>query len=473
MKEHKLHAIQDMDSLYAAQEKIYAREAKGRFQTLRKIAAWILLGGFYLVAWLPWDDRQAILFDLPARQFHILGLTFWPQDFFFLAWLLVIAALALFFFTALAGRVWCGYACPQTVWTEVFVAMERWVEGGRRDQIRLSKMSWKKPERIRKVLAKQALWIAFALWTGFTFVGYFTPIRELGYNILITLSSSEYLLGPWETFWVLFYALATYGNAGFLREQVCLYMCPYARFQSVMFDSNSLIISYDEERGEPRMKGKERKQVGDKAGDCVDCNMCVQVCPTGIDIRDGLQYECITCAACIDICDDVMERHDKPKGLIRYTTENALNHKPSKIWRPRTVIYGILLFCLTLGLALSIGLRSSLDVEVLRDRNAFFRVVDEQHIANVYTLKILNKTESAQRYQIAVSGLEGASVEWVHGQQVAAGEMGTLPIRIVAPTKSLKGFSQTIELRISEIAPQSGGQSVQRETRFFGPEAAR
>jgi cytochrome c oxidase accessory protein FixG len=330
-------------------------------------------------------------------------------------------------------------------------------------------MPWNR-EKIRKVVSKQSLWIVFSLWTGFTFVGYFTPIRELGSEIMTTVSGQGYALGPWETFWVFFYALATYGNAGFLREQVCLYMCPYARFQSVMFDPDTLIISYDEARGEPRMKGKARKEAGDAAGDCVDCNMCVQVCPTGIDIRDGLQYECIACAACVDVCDDVMERHDLPKGLIRYTTENALKGKPSKILRPRTLIYGVLLSLLILGLALAIGLRQPLDVEVLRDRNAFFRIVDESHIANIYTLKVLNKSDHDQVYELKIDGLEGASIEWVRSNRVAAGEMGTLPVRIVAPNESVGGVSQAITLEVAETRGDRPGH-VTRETRFFGPEA--
>jgi hypothetical protein len=236
--------------LYAARQKIYPREIAGRYQSLRVYAVWALLGLYYLLPWVRWEGRQAVLFDLPARKFHVFALTLWPQDFYFLTWLLVIAALSLFFFTALAGRLFCGYACPQTVWTEVFLWMERWVEGSRSQQMKLAKSPWTKQKLLRRG-AKQFLWIAFALWTGFTFVGYFTPITDLADKIA-GLST-----GPWETFWVLFYGGATYVNAGFMREQVCKYMCPYARFQSAMFDRDTLIISYDERRGEPR--GARRK----------------------------------------------------------------------------------------------------------------------------------------------------------------------------------------------------------------------
>ena len=300
-------------SLYESAAKIYPREQSGRFANLSKLATIVLLGLFYVVPWLNWDERQAILFDLPARKFYLVGLTLWPQDFPYLALLLIIAALSLFFFTALAGRLFCGFACPQTVWTEAFIWIEQWTEGTRSQRMKLDKAPWSW-NKLRRKGSKQILWVAFALWTGFTFVGYFTPIRQLGLDILALN------VGGWTLFWGLFYGFATYGNAGFMREQVCKYMCPYARFQSAMFDKDTLIISYDEKRGEPR--GSRKRSVDHKEaglGDCIDCTLCVQVCPTGIDIREGLQYECIACAACIDACDSVMDRMGYPHGLVRYT----------------------------------------------------------------------------------------------------------------------------------------------------------
>ena len=293
-------------SLYVSAAKIHAREVDGVFDRLRSATTLLLLGIYYITPWLVWDDRQAVLFDLPARRFYIFGLTFWPQDFFYMAWLLIIAGVSLFFFTALAGRLFCGYACPQTVWTNAFVWMERIAEGKRAKRVKLDKSDWTAEKIARKAL-KQFLWITFALWTGFTFVGYFTPILELAREI-VTFST-----GGWATFWVLFYSFATYGNAGIMREQVCKYMCPYARFQSAMFDRETLIVSYDTERGEPRGSRSRKDDRADKGlGDCIDCTLCVQVCPTGIDIRDGLQYECIACAACVDACDGVMDKMGYP-----------------------------------------------------------------------------------------------------------------------------------------------------------------
>ena len=343
MTEASQSASEQEIKLYVKAPKVYPRETEGRFSRLRVLAAWVLLGLFYLLPWINLDGQQIVLFDLPARKFHVFGLVFWPQDFVMLALLLAIAAISLFFFTALAGRLWCGYACPQTVWTEVFLWMERFAEGPRNKRMRLDKAPWT-AEKFRKKGLKQFLYITFSLWTGITFVGFFTPIREL-VPALFTLQA-----GGWEVFWTFFYGFATYGNAGYLREQVCKYMCPYARFQSAMFDDDTLVISYDAERGEPRGKRKrdaDKEELG--LGDCIACQGCVQVCPTGIDIRDGLQIECIACAACIDVCDEVMDKMGYPRGLIRYSTENAMTGKRSRILRPRIFIYlGVLLALMTL-----------------------------------------------------------------------------------------------------------------------------
>jgi cytochrome c oxidase accessory protein FixG len=386
------------ESYYAAHQKIYPREIAGRFARLRTLAVWGLLGLFYVAPWIPWGDRQAVLFDLPARKFYIFSLVIWPQDFIFLTWLLIILALALFFFTAVAGRLWCGYACPQTVWTEAFVAMERIAEGDRGARIKLDKAPWSGPKLARKGF-KQFLWITFSLWTGITFVGYFTPIETL------MREAASLTLGPWETFWSLFYGFATYGNAGFMREQVCKYMCPYARFQSAMFDRDTLIITYDEKRGEPR--GARRRGASAKAsgsGDCIDCTWCVQVCPTGIDIRKGLQYECIACALCIDACDSVMDKMGSPRGLIKYSTQHALDGEATHVARPRIFVYATLLALLTIGFGVALSMRTPLALDVIRDRNVLYRMLDDGRVENVYTVKILNKTEHARRFRISVSG---------------------------------------------------------------------
>ncbi|MDX9952035.1 MAG: cytochrome c oxidase accessory protein CcoG, partial [Methylophilaceae bacterium] len=301
-----------MVSLYAAQEKIYPRSVSGLFSKWRWVMIWITQIVFYGVPWLQWGERQAVLFNLEARRFYIFDLVLYPQDLIYLTAILIISALSLFLFTAVAGRLWCGYTCPQTVYTEIFLWFEKVIEGDRAARMKLDK-SGMTAEKLTKKSLKHLVWGLFALWTGFTFVGYFTPIRELLQNWMVLQ------MGPWETFWVFFYGFATYGNAGFMREQVCKYMCPYARFQSAMFDKDTLIVTYDDERGEPRgsrSRKDDAKSLG--LGSCIDCNLCVQVCPTGIDIRKGLQYECIGCGACADVCDGVMDKVGYPRGLIRY-----------------------------------------------------------------------------------------------------------------------------------------------------------
>jgi cytochrome c oxidase accessory protein FixG len=447
--------------LYATRQKIYPREIDGRFQNLRTIAAWVLLGIFYVIPWIPWGGRQAVLFDLPARKFHVFALTLWPQDFYFLTWLLVIAALSLFFFTALAGRLFCGYACPQTVWTETFLWMERFVEGNRSQQMKLARAPWNGEKILRKG-AKQLLWVGFSLWTGFTFVGYFTPIKELA-GLIASFST-----GPWETFWVLFYGGATYVNAGFMREQVCKYMCPYARFQSAMFDRDTLVITYDERRGEPR--GARKKGVDPKSkglGDCVDCTLCVQVCPTGIDIRKGLQYECIACAACIDACDEVMDKVGYPRGLIRYDTQNGLDGKPKHVVRPRTIVYATLLVGLLAGLAYSITHRNFVGVDVLRDRNALYRERADGTIENVYNVKILNKDGDAHDFRITGSGLPGLVLEYAGPTVwVGAGEVQGVPVRIRVPRATLAGGAD-VEVAI-EAADKPALRAVGK-ARFIAP----
>ncbi len=465
------------DSLYVSEQKIYPREVQGRFTRLRHTAVWVLLGLYYLVAWLPWDERQAVLWDLPARKFYVFGLVFWPQDFIFLALLLIIAGLALFFFTALAGRMWCGYACPQTVWTEVFVWMERWTEGSRSQQMKLDSAPWNKNKILRKS-AKHGLWIGFALWTGFTFVGYFTPIRDLGIRLL------ELNWGGYETFWCLFYAFATWGNAGFMREQVCKYMCPYARFQSAMFDRNSLIIAYDTERGDPRGARKRgalesvlnrapraasQDDQSDPArlGDCIDCTICVQVCPTGIDIRDGLQYECIACGACVDACDEVMDKMGYPHGLVRYTSENALENRPSKLLRPRVFAYGALLLLLISIFFFGIFTRENLIADVIRDRNALYRIAADSSVENGYSIRLINKSEAAMTVTIDVDpGANPISLlEQLRPVTLAPEEIRNLPITLRADDGTIRG-GVDIEFVITQSVE---GVQIREPSRFFGP----
>ncbi|MEB4592304.1 cytochrome c oxidase accessory protein CcoG [Candidatus Thiothrix sp. Deng01] len=447
-------------SFYQKHNKIYPRKTKGLFTNLRKFSVWGLLGLYYVLPWLRWDGQQLVLFDLPARKFHIFGMTFWPQDFFYLAVLLILAALLLFFVTALAGRVWCGYACPQTVWSEVYIWIEQWVEGDRPQQIKLDKGPWDRAKIGKKAL-KQVLWIFFSLWTGFTFVGFFVPVETLWSDL------ASGVIGGWALFWILFYSAATYGNAGFLREQVCLYMCPYARFQSAMFDKDTLIISYDEARGEPRGSRKRGADKPASVGDCVDCTLCVQVCPTGIDIRDGLQYQCIGCAACIDACDGVMDKMGYPRGLVRYTTEHALKGGVTHVMRVRTFIYGGLLAAIALALLYSVLHRVPLEMDVIRDRNALYRDSGDGNIENIYTLKVINMDEQEHHYAISVSGIEGMKLVGAENVVVQSGRVAEVPVKAVANPDKMASHSQEVIFHIE--ATDSPALVATQKARFLGP----
>lgn len=393
-----------------ARGKIYSRSVSGVFARWRIAFVFLTQLIFYSLPWLQWNDRQALLFDLGARKFYLFGLVLWPQDVVYLAVLLVISALALFLFTAVAGRLFCGYACPQTVYTEIFMWIERAVEGDRAARIRLdqSPWSWRKA---RLKLAKHVLWITLAWWTGVTFIGYFAPIRGLDHALL------AWQLGPWQWFWMLCYGFVTWGNAGFLRESVCKYMCPYARFQSVMVDPDTFVVTYDKRRGDPR--GARSRKIDHQAaglGDCVDCGLCVQVCPTGIDIREGLQYMCIGCGACIDACAPVMDKMRYPPGLIRYTSERAMldglspRDARSHLWRPRVLIYGMLILALAAAFVISLVLRNPLRLDVIRDRGALGREVAGGMIENVYRLQIINTSDSALRLRLTADGMAGLAV---------------------------------------------------------------
>ncbi len=469
------------ESYYAAHQKVYPREVSGTFSRLRITAAWMLLGLFYGLPWLRWEGRQAILFDLPARQFHLFGLTLWPQDFVFLAWLLVIAALSLFFFTAVAGRLWCGYACPQTVWTEVFLWMERVTEGSRARRMKLDAAPWS-VDKLGRKLSKQVLWIGFAAWTGFTFVGFFTPITELANRVL------DFSATGWETFWIVFYGFATYGNAGFLREQVCKYMCPYARFQSAMFDRDTLIISYDTARGEPRggrRKGLDPATLG--LGSCTDCTLCVQVCPTGIDIRNGLQYECIACAACIDACDSVMDRMGYPRGLVRYDTQHRLEHRSTRILRPRVIVYGVLLAALIAGFIVALAMRKPVGLDVLHDRNTLYRSLATGEIENVYLLKIMNKDTRPHQFRVTLDSDEdeGDNAHRLDPQEptftVPSGEVFNAAVRVrrnawnddaeatdADDVKTEAGVGAA-EIHFVITATDEPALTARAESRFFAP----
>ena len=451
---------EEMISLYASHEKIYPRSVSGLFSNWRWGMVFLTQLVFYGVPWLEWGQRQAVLFDLGSRRFYIFGLVLYPQDFIYLTGILVISALSLFLFTAVAGRLWCGYACPQTVYTEIFLWIEKKVEGDRSARMRRDA----KPlslEKLSRKSTKHVLWLLVALWTGFTFVGYFTPIKELGVEFVQMNMSS------WEVFWTFFYGFATYGNAGFMREQVCKHMCPYARFQSAMFDKDTLIVTYDDARGEPRgARSRKADPATLNLGSCVDCSLCVQVCPTGIDIRKGLQYECIGCGACVDVCDTVMDKMGYARGLVKYTTENAMKlgwtqaQTLRHILRPRVLIYSAILGTVVLAMLVSLSTRTPFKVDVVRDRGVTARVVNGGKIENVYRLQIMNATESLQHYKISVSGLKGLVVSSDEVVDVKSTESRWVAVRVQAPFDVAAPGSHAMQFDITSI--NTPGQVVEK-----------
>ncbi len=455
------HTAPEVIRLYRSEDKIHPRSVRGRFTNWRWAMVALTQAVFYGLPWLQWGERQAVLFDLGARRFYVFGLVLYPQDFVYLTALLLLSAYALFLVTAVAGRVWCGYACPQTVYTELFMAIERVFEGDRNARLRLQAGPWSF-NKLWRTAAKQASWIALALFTGFSFVGYFTPIRSLVSELV------QGSLSGWESFWVLFYGFATYGNAGFMREQVCKYMCPYARFQSAMFDHDTLIVSYDPARGEPRGQNAQRSKKGvakpAALGDCIDCNLCVQVCPTGIDIRKGLQYECIGCAGCIDVCDDVMDRMGYPRGLIRYDTENGLAQHLSlaqrlrRVLRPRVVIYSAVMLLISAGVLASLLARHSFRVDIVRDRATLARQVEDGWVENVYRLQVMNATETHQRYELSADGLPGLRLSQPVSLELGPAEARWVAVALRLPPASalaLKPGAHGVQWQVSRTnAPE-------------------
>ncbi len=460
-------AVVNTQGLYEKHRTVYARSVSGVFNNWRWIMVFFTQAIFYGLCWLDWGGRQAVLFHLVERKFYIFGMVFWPQDAIYLAVLLVISAYLLFLVTAVGGRLFCGYACPQTVYTEILMWIERKVEGERPARMKLDAQPMD-ARKFRIKFTKHALWLMLSLWTGFTFVGYFSPIRELGSAVV------SFSLGPWELFWVFFYAGFLYMMAGFLREQVCKYMCPYARFQGVMFDPDTLIITYDDERGEPRAprrKGEDAKAAG--KGDCIDCGICVQVCPTGIDIRNGLQYECIACAACIDACDEVMDKVGKPRGLVRYSTENALASHYGwgdivrHLLRTRTVLYSAILLVVVSLAGWHLAVRVPLKVDVLRDRGSLFREDDEGRIENVYRLHIMNTDEATHRYSIGVSGIKGIDIVGESIVEVSGATNRNVPVVAVVDTGSAPKGSNTIYFEIRAMKDET--IVVREKATFFMP----
>ncbi|MFT3847769.1 MAG: cytochrome c oxidase accessory protein CcoG [Propionivibrio sp.] len=458
--------VVDTSGLYEKHKTIYAKSVRGVFDNWRWIMVFVTQALFYGLCWIDWGGRQAVLFHLVERKFYVLGMVFWPQDAIYLAVLLVISAYALFLVTAIGGRLFCGYACPQTVYTEILMWIERKIEGDRPARMKLDAQPMS-ARKFRLKLVKHLLWIVVALWTGFTFVGYFSPIRALGASVM------SFKLGPWETFWMLFYAGFLYLMAGFMREQVCKYMCPYARFQGVMFDPDTLIITYDAERGEPRGARKKGDAKAAALGDCVDCGICVQVCPTGIDIRNGLQYECIACAACIDACDAVMDKVGSPRGLVRYSTENALaRHYSSRailahLLRPRTLLYGSVLVAIIAVTAWSLSTRVPLRVDLLRDRSTLYREADDGRIENVFMMHVMNSDEAVHRYSIAVSGVNGIKLASEHVVEVPA--MSNKNFLVVASVEDGAAPKGSNKIVFEVEALNDAAVAVKEKTTFYMP----
>ncbi len=468
MKDNDLIDVQEIApsevgeiDLYQHREKIYTRKMEGFYQRIRLFTGWPLLLGYFLLPWMNWDGHQAILFDLPARKFHILGLTLWPQDFPLLAFLLIIAAFALFTVTVFAGRVWCGYTCPQTVWTSIFMWLEQKTEGSRNQRIKLDAAPWN-AEKVAKKMAKHGSWLFVGFATGLSFVGYFYPVRDLVWD-LATFSS-----GQWAPLWIAFFTFATYINAGWMREQVCIYMCPYARFQSVMFDKDTLIVSYDAKRGEDRGSRKRGVNPTEKGlGDCVDCELCVQVCPTGIDIRDGLQYECIGCALCLDACNSIMDKMEYPRGLISYTSEHQLEGGTTHWIRPRIVGYLVALLLMAGLFTSHVLTRVPLEVTVIRDRNELYTTTDSGMIENIYTLQLLNMDKSMHEFEVRISGIEGAQIIGHTLYTVNGGEVATLTLRVRADPASLGTHNQELDFEV--VATDTPSLRAASESRFLKP----
>lgn len=442
-------------------QKIYVRAVDGIFSRLRNRLNWILMLGFFILPWIQWGDRQAVWFNLAEQKFHIFGLVIWPQDFVLFAAVFLLAAYGLFFVTTFIGRVWCGYTCPQTIWTFIFIWFEEKLEGPRNKRMKLDQQPWNFNKLWRKGL-KHLIWFAISLLTALTFVAIFVPAQSL-FVEFFTFSANG-----WVSFWVWFFALCTYGNAGWMREIMCLHICPYARFQSAMFDKDTFTVAYDFRRGEgrgPRSRKADPKALG--LGDCIDCDLCVQVCPTGIDIREGLQYECINCGACVDACDEVMEKMKYPKGLISYTTEHQLEGKKTHIWRSKLVGYGVFLVAMTVALIYFITDISPVKLDVIRDRNQLYRENAEGLTENVYTLKVLNKTEQSQQYQLTLDGLE--EYQW-QGQQVVTvdgGEVYTFVISLAADAYDLKSSITSIKFVVSAETSEGDQHQAEQQSRFF------
>jgi cytochrome c oxidase accessory protein FixG len=429
---------------YKTDGPVYIRQQKGFYQRVRKITGFIFVLLFLMLPWLKFQGNQAILLDIDNQKFHIFSQTFFPQDFTLLAWLLLISCFLLFFITTWLGRIWCGYLCPQTVWMFTFVWVEEWIEGTRNQRIKQDKAN-PTISRLIKKISKHTAWLFLSLVTSLTFLSYFLPVEQLYLDVL------QWELAGTSTFWLVFFTFCTYGNAGWLREKMCIYMCPYSRFQSAMFDHNTYLVAYDEKRGENRGSRKRKDDPRElELGDCVDCNLCVDVCPAGIDIRNGLQYECINCGACVDACNNVMDKFNYPKGLISYTSENALLGKKEKMLRPKVLGYGLISLLMLAIMVYSINVRVPLEVSILRDRNALYQVDFNENIINNYLVKVTNKSQVSQNYLIVISDVN-REILAQRTITLLPSEMINVPMKVVISPEKLSSKISDIIFVISSI----------------------
>ncbi len=465
--------------LYAERVRIYAKAIKGRFRQIKTAALVGLLAIYYLVPWLRWDrgpgaPDQAVLIDMPSRRAYFFWIEIWPQEIYYLTFLLMLGAFGLFLVTSIGGRVWCGFTCPQTVWTDLFMWVERLIEGDRAARIRLDKSPLTGGKVARKV-AKHGAWLLIAAATGGAWIMYFNDAPTVTWNILTGQASFAVY------FFCGLFTATTYLLAGWAREQVCTYMCPWPRFQAALLDNESYVVTYESWRGEPR--GAHKKGASwDGRGDCVACNQCVAVCPTGIDIRDGLQLECIGCGLCIDACNDVMAKVGRPANLITLDTEANQQRRQRgeapvmRIVRPRTIIYAVIIAVLGIGILLGLSTRATLDVNVLHDRNPLFVRLSDGGLRNGYTLKILNKDRVAKTFALGIEDLAGATLS-VIGHEPAPGQPILLEGRpdtvtsyrlyVTAPAAAVASHQQPIQLSLTDQADQTVARF---ETVFRGPE---
>jgi cytochrome c oxidase accessory protein FixG len=466
--------------MYASRVKVHPKRVQGRFRQIKWVVMALTLSVYYLTPWIRWDrgpntPDQAVLLDFPGRRFYFFFIEIWPQEVYYITGLLLLAAFGLFLVTSLAGRVWCGYTCPQTVWTDLFVTVERWVEGDRNARMRLDRAPWTWG-KVRKRAVKHAIWVLIAIATGGAWVFYFADAPSLA----VQLASFQ---APMIAYlFIAVFSGTTYLLGGLAREQVCTFMCPWPRIQGALFDEDSLLVSYRPHRGEPRGKHK-RGQDWEGRGHCIDCNLCVAVCPMGIDIRDGPQLECIQCALCVDACNSVMRKVDLPPGLISYDTYRNLEAAAKgatarlRLLRPRVVIYAGLIVAVAAVMFVALVTRSDLDMTVLRDRNPLFVTLSDGTIRNGYEVKVLNKSHAERRFQLEVEGLADPVLSAVGLKDLQGGPLAfavapdnlhALKVFVAADAAQVPGGNVPMTFILREVEGQ--GETVRRaETTFRGP----